>query len=577
VASKLQNFEAEGSNMNKNFCATLAVLLFQFSSYAGDFFLTQDNLWFDQADKTQVHAVIEVKDLKHAEVDLVMRTYLPPSVYRKMKLEIVSVTPAIIRVQIQQMNHAELLLVKGVMPQLVRFGGHSLSPEIPLAVRVTDLKGHDDFLANVSGLPQKTIKQLDAAVEKGQRSGEPVVVRYYLDDREKTNPQDYEHLMKYHGDAVVTHIPANTFGQMPLYVPGKSVVFHARSFHGKTILGQINPGLPNSSIAQALTANKYIEALFWQQYAPGALPETHLLSLMGLDLSNVSQLVADLNRRFPEGWVMKGVNESSSNFSIITDKTDLVAEIQAYRNSDFEKVRAMTLKKMAGYDEDNIYEALQEHPNYFGWRASLYLKNPQNVIVQRKVAIDREFRVESIGGRILKGATIDRHNWLLKLKGLPYEVSSADLIERIEQYTQSVVDKLPPDLKEMDFAFDIALLKDGKFIAIESNAGSECGFLQNQDTSVAALNELLRKYPEMKSSGMVKARGMSGENQMRYLRERFKLWNIDPAVHYPSYRFADSEVQTGFSASPVKPLFQLNSMGSAGPKGLMCREILATH
>lgn len=532
---------------------------FQVSALAADFFLTKENLWFDRSDRTLVNAVIDIKDMKYAQVDLVMKGYLPPILYSKIKLEVVSVEKNIVRANLSRMTHAELITVKRIIPQLTRLGGHSLSPEIPFAIRVTQLKGQDEFVAEVTGLPKKTIQEIDMEVASGQNPEKPLIVRYFLDDREKADPANFAYLMKYYGDAIVTTIPANTFGEMPLYVPGQSILFQARSFHGKSILGKYNPGLVNSNIAQALTANKYVESLFWEQYAPGALPETHLLSLMNLDLDNVPRLVAELNRQFPEGWVMKGVNESSSNFSIITDKTDLVAEIEAYRKSDFEKFKAEVYKRMSGYDEDNIYEALQEHKNYFGWRASLYLKNAHNVIVQRKVDIDREFRVEAIGGTILKGATIDRHNWWLQMKGLPYKVSSPELITRIEKYTQSIVNKLPPELRETNFAFDIALLKNGRFIAIESNAGSESGFLTNQDSSAEALNGLLREYPELERRGSVRARGLSAKNQMKYLLERFKRWNIDVKTQYPSYKFTETEVDTGFKPAPVRDIFKLDS------------------
>lgn len=529
--------------------------------FAADLFLTKENYWFDPNDATLVDASLEVKDLKFAEVDQILKVYLSPHLYKKLKIDRnVSAGMSLLQVSINQVDHSELMQIKKILPQFVRFGAHSLGPEIPLAIRVRNLKGHDDFVSAVSGIPIRTIQEIDQAVERNKSSGKPLIIRYYLDDREKEDPEDFHELSKSYGDAIVTHIPANTFGQMPLVVPGESVVFHSRSFHGGSILGTLNPGLVNSHIAQALTANKYIEALFWKQYAPEALPETHLLSNMGLNLGNPSELVKQLNKRFPEGWVMKGVNESSSNFSIITDKTKLSVEIEAYRRSDFEKFKNETYRKMSGYDEDNIYEALQEHKNYFGWRASQYLSRPDHVIIQKKAEIVKEFRVESIGGRILHGASIDRHNWWLEMKNLPFEVSSMVEVNKVERFAQSIIDKLPADLKETNFAFDIALLKDGTCIAIESNAGSESGFLTNQDTSVEALNMLLRKYPNMKSRGEVDAQGLSTQEQMKYLSDRFQAWGIDIKAQYPNYEFSPTGLRTDFKPIEIPKTFQLQSL-----------------
>jgi hypothetical protein len=539
-----------------------SVLLFQIQSGAADFFLTKNNLWFDSSDNTRVDAIVELSGVPKEQVRSVLAEKISGPTLSKITVEDLEPSKSV-RISLHQMNHAELLLMKSLLPSMKALGAAPLSPEIPFAIRVHNLRGHDSFVAEVSGLPLKTVQEIDQVVTERQLHGSsrPIIVRYFLDDREHEDPKDYKILKAANGDAIVTHIPANLRGQMPLYVPGQSIVYQTRTFHGQNILGKINPGLVNAHIAQALTANKYVESLFWEKYAPGALPETHLLALMNLPLNDVAALVQALNQRFPEGWVMKGINESSSNFSIITDKTKLIEEIQSYQKSDFEKFKKKTYKDLAGFDEDNIYEALQEHKNYFGWRASQYLQNPRHVIVQRKVNIDREFRVESVGGRILKGATVDRHNWYLESKGLPFTVSAPELIDRIEAYTQTIVDKLPPSLRETNFAFDIALLKNNQFVVIESNAGSESGFLANQAQSTLKLNEFLNQYPELKSKGQVRGYGMSPEAQMSYLRTQFREWGVDVHTQYPQYQFTDTEVQTGTAQVLVKAEFNLKSHG----------------
>jgi|GEM_PF-5210322 hypothetical protein len=528
------------------------------SARAADFLVTENDLWFDGQDATIVKISAEIAGSDMATI----RTALINNGVNLSYVQLSnSVTPfeKVIVLSQDEALHVDIVRINAALADLKMKGATNPDLDLPLAVRVHDLKGHNDFVAAISGIKEKTIVEIDAAVEKSKKSGEPVIFRYFLDDREKEDPKTWSELKPYYRESIVGTIPSNSFGRMPLVIPGDSVVFHTRTFHGPSIVGRFNPGLINGSVIRMITNNKLVEALFWRQYAPESIPETKLLSDLKLNLKDVRELARGLHKLYPAGWVMKGVMEANSNFSIVTDKVDLVKEIEGYRNSDFEILRAKTVKELAGFDEDAIYQKLQEHPNYFGWRISQYLEKPENAILQPRVAIDREFRVEVIAGKVLRGATIDRHNWLLELKGLPFEVSSQETITKIENFTQSLIDKLPPELRETNFAFDTALLKDGSFVAIETNPGSESGFLADEGTSAELLNKFLKKLPKLVKQGQVKGQGLSGREQMNYIADHFSKWNINAQEQYSGFKFESDEMKTGFKAINVSSKFKIKS------------------
>lgn len=543
---------------------------------AADLLMTDNSLWFDATDRTEVKISAEIGNYSAEKLLIRLQASYGAKLKRSgEKTFVFGITenPLVLRTTYEGSEpyliltgkkafHRDIVRLNQILKEVETQGARSRSTEMPLAVRVHDLKNQDAFVANVTGVPVRTIRELDSAV--GEK---PLIFRYFLDDRRKTNPADYQELKPHYKDSILSYIPANSFGRLPLVVPGSSVIFHSRTFHGASVLGAYNPGLVNAQIAQALTANKFVEAKFWNEFAPGALPETHLLGQIASRFNSIEDLVDGLNKKFPSGWVMKGLNESNSNFSILTDKIDFKKEYRDYLGSDFEKYRAAVAVEKAGMDEDDLFMELQKHKNFLGWRISEYLQKPFNVIVQNRVQIDREFRIEVIAGRVLRGATIDRHNWLLKERGLPYEVSPPEIIAKAEAFTQSVVDKLPPHLRETNFAFDTALLKDGSFIAIETNAGSESGFLASEGRSAELLNDFLRTYPDKVKRGEISGSGLSPREQMRFLKEKFAQWKVDPSIQYPKYRFTETRIDTGFVSRSPHPHYK-----TAGPR---CQALFA--
>jgi hypothetical protein len=535
--------------------------------WAADFFVLEEGLWFDSLDQTPVSVVVELKGLQTQEVKAFLdREFQGQQVEIKNDFDN---GQAFVRIEGENFLYSDVIQLKRAIENMgASTAATSLVPEIPLAVRVCNLKGQNAFVSAVSGLPIETIDEIDALVEEGFDADDPLIFRYFLDNREETNPQEYAEFVECYGESVLSLIPANTYGRMPLFIPGESVVFHSRVFHKNSVLGKYNPGLINSIIVLALGDNKYIEGLFWEEYAPGAMPKTYLLSELIGHQPKVENLSKALSAVFPKGWVLKGVYESSSSLMIITDEVDVVQEWNAYKASDFEEFYKRTLSDMAGFDEDSIYETLQDHPNYLGWRINQYLNKPLKAIVQERMRINKEFRVDVIAGSVLPDATLDRHNWWLEKKGLPTVDSSPELMQKIDNYVQSsVIETLEPSLKETNFAFDIYLLTNGEQMIGESNPGSQCGFLIEEEDSIEALNEFLKTYPRLVKEKKIKGYGMTNEEQMQYLTKRFKKWEMDdPNIHYNmTFKFIQGGVEFLFKPIEVDEYYQIGAPTSGKP------------
>lgn len=405
---------------------------------------------------------------------------------------------------------------------------------------------HDRLMEELSGVEAKAIRQLRERSLRAEKTGKPFSWRYFLADPKAVDVEEYEEHKNnmYRQRDLVGFLSPNERGHKPLYVPGESVIMHRRPIHAQNIIGKYNPGLINGHIAQAME-NKYVEAKFFEEFAPGAMPKTRLLSQVVGKGDDAVEVAARLNKEFPNGWILKGVWDLGTEGMLVTDKMDVAGEIQKYRASDFEafrkKLDADPRLKEAGLEY--YLKELSAHPAYQGWRIEQMLKDASLFIVQDRMDIAKEFRVEVIGGKVLgQGSTIDRYAYKVGYDRRKSNVTDED-IRRIEKFTQDVVDKLPAELRGTPFAFDIAMKKDGGFGMVESNPGNNSNFLYEEDwkPSVKALSYELDHYPERFEDNAVH-RGLSQEEQMKFLRKKFGEWGVNVKELYKGFTFADNGV-----------------------------------
>jgi hypothetical protein len=416
---------------------------------------------------------------------------------------------------------------------------------------------HDRLMEELSGVRAEDIRDLRRRALKAEKDHKVFSWRYFLADPKAVDVDEYmEHKDNFYGKKdLVGFLSPSERGKKPLFVPGESVIMHRRPIHASNIIGKYNPGLIDRYIAQAME-NKYTEAKFFEEYAPGTMPKTKLLSDVVKGASKAEEVAARLNKEFPKGWILKGVWDLGTEGELITDKMDVAGELKKYRESDFdafkEKLDADPKLKRAGLEY--YQKELASHPGYQGWRVSQALEKGNLTIVQERMNIAKEFRVEVIGGKVVgNGSTIDRYAYKVGYDRKKSSVTDGD-IKKVEKYVQkNIVDKLPPELKGIPFAFDIALKKDGSYGMVESNPGSNSNFLYEEDwkPSVKALTKELDDYPRRVREGLVSP-GMSEKGQMAFLKKKFGEWGISPKELYKGFTFgANSLVDAEFPEKAV--------------------------
>lgn len=381
-------------------------------------------------------------------------------------------------------------------------------------------------------------------IKKIPNKEEPFVVRQFLGERTSGNAdfddiEDFEYGYKRSTPIFVEAYPD---AKAAYVIPGESVVWHRMPFTSEAILGKYNPALVNADLSAVLD-HKYVEAAFWEKYAPGAMGKTTLLSELIKPGMKPDQIKEALDKAYPNGWVMKGVWDNATQASfLVTNDTDISEKIKVYKDNleDYlDYMKRMDLMH-ANSNPDVYVRVLRERPEFTGHRLNRFFKEPEFAIVQERLAIKEEYRVEVIAGKVLaKGTTIPRYQ---------YEYPDSDdwmndpNIKRVEEFAQSVVDKLPPELRGMTFGMDIAALEDGSVRMIESNAQGNSGFLAYDVRSVKELDKFLLKYPRLVEEGEISL-GMSREDQVKYIRKFIESeLNLDLDSHYPHLVFKNDGV-----------------------------------
>lgn len=430
---------------------------------------------------------------------------------------------------------------------------------------------HDRLLSELSGMPEATIRELRAAFLSGTA---PIVVRYFLGDEKLSKDSYVRSLLPYYSETFVSFFPGSRFGRKPVVIPGESIVFHRLPIHRSSVLGKYNPVLVNANISQTLE-NKWAEYLFWNDHVPGAMPGTRLLQDVVRPGQGVEENMRELNRQFPGGWILKGVWDLATEKEGILSSTDpLLDEYRKYLASDFDAYDARLKRDFKNDDPEDIIFKRKRHPAYKGWKIAQIFKRPHQAMVQERVDIVREFRVEVIAGQVLRNnMTVDRYYYLSKkdmtARGVATKIEDS-VKDRIENWVQEKIDRLPSRLRGIPFGIDVAILKDGGIVMIESNPGGNSGFLAERPESIQGLNEFLRRYPELIIRNPDLS-GLSPVEQMGFVRDFFKRHAIDPAVVYPGVKFTDDHVEDRvYQRKPVdRDRFSLT------PHASSCRELLA--
>jgi hypothetical protein len=425
------------------------------------------------------------------------------------------------------------------------------------AVKIYGYFDHDQLVAQLTGVDAKSLVQLRNNLKKAKTSGAPVNYRYYFADPENLNLPAWSRNQKAYEEDALGYINPTQYGKKALYIDGESIVLHRTPFHDKTVLGKFNPNLTNRFVRQVLE-NKYAEFKFFNDYAPGSIPNTELLSDHFQAGMTFESFEASLRTRFPNGYIIKGVWDLGSEKSILTDSLKIAKTIKAYKNSDFDEYAANLRADQSLVDSapDYLIDRYKDHPNYLGWKLTQLLNHPEQSIVQEKVNIDRELRIEIIGGKVIGGeSTIDRYQYLAMLtkKGREnYRPISHEVVIEAEKYAQNIIDQLPNEFKATPFSVDVALLKDGQFALIESNPGGNSNFLyEERPESIKALTEYLKFYHERELRGEV-PKGLSDKEQMTYIKRKFKEWKIDSKAQFPTFKFLADHIEDSDFAE-VKP------------------------
>ena len=121
------------------------------------------------------------------------------------------------------------------------------------------------------------------------------------------------------------------------------------------------------------------------------------------------------------------------------------------------------------------------------------------------------------------------------------------LIAGVEKYAQDMLSKLPPELRAMPYALDIAQTEEGDWVVIETNPGGNSSFLEENPESSKALVRHLKKY-ETPKEGL-----LTGAQQMDWIQARLKEFGLKGSEMYPGIELAaDSFNDSAYPATLEK-------------------------
>jgi hypothetical protein len=234
-------------------------------------------------------------------------------------------------------------------------------------------------------------------------------------------------------------------------------------------------------------------------------------------LERASALQAWMKRRFPKGYIIKGVDESQTGGSLLTDKDDLRKVMQRSILSNRKPMPVMRtlLDRLTGmrpeltqHELERMAESaraviMRRLPGLTGEQhLRMISKAPEEIMIQRRFPlkdlnpIDRlltrlttgsppkaEMRVHTIGTRVLPTITASRHGTLSALGDvIGLRGRETREAERLVARALRRLEKTNPKyVKNRAFSFDVGLTPGGKPKIIEANPEGFSGFLSPTD------------------------------------------------------------------------------------------------
>ncbi|OFZ22010.1 MAG: hypothetical protein A2X94_16275 [Bdellovibrionales bacterium GWB1_55_8] len=452
-------------------------------------------------------------------------------------------------------------------------GSGRVEDGVRLVMKLTDRLGKDASLEN-----EKLLSELSgmhpAAIEELRQNGKTSgirVIRHHLAAEPYAEPKNGFQKVKdrilqrlFHGPIEMYEIPEQG-GVIPVEATGgekgETVVWHRRHMHRKTMLGKYNPALINFDIQDAME-NKLFEAKLIEKYLPGAMAKSssleEVLQAEGKPVPHYShdsaladkirKMKKSLDQAFPNGWVLKGAYDSNTGTEIISDKDDL-EKILKYLDTDFDAVHQEIKARLPGEDWEYVLYEMKKRPDFKTYRLLEYLKSPELTLVQERLKLMGEYRVEMIEGKLLSKRAVTRRymDGLPKLEStkivvqglLGIDPKANMVMENVEQWFA----KLPEAYRNIPYGLDVAIVEqNGKTAAkiIELNSGGNSGLLWISPLESRALNKYLRKYPERAKKGEAYL-GLSGDEQMKLIKKEIQEFGLNPQRHFPGMVFTKTE------------------------------------
>jgi hypothetical protein len=183
---------------------------------------------------------------------------------------------------------------------------------------------------------------------------------------------------------------------------------------------------------------------------------------------------------------------------------------------------------------EDLNDQMKNHTHFIGFKIGHLLKDASLTFIQEFLPIHREFRIECIGGECPENAIMEDSN---RGGGDSDQVVRRDR-KTIHKFFMNCIDSLPETLRGLPLTADPAILKDGKLITFETNPGGNGYTIHHEKTLVSPHNKAIKRYIDLVSKDSLESpihQGMSLENQIIYLDNMMKKWNVSYQVNSPRY------------------------------------------